>query len=413
MCDLKLSSENIQTALESWKNRALKLDMTRGKPCVEQLDLSGCMLSMPSKGFKSIDGTDCRNYGGIDGIAEAKELFAQFLDILPKEIIIGGNSSLSMMYDTVVRCLLFGVPSSNIPWSSLKTKFLCPSPGYDRHFAICEALGIEMISVPMLENGPDMSVVEALLAEDSTIRGMWCVPKYSNPTGAIYSSETIELLASMKTAAPDFRIFWDNAYVIHHLDYDEQNAQQQMSILEACKKFKNPNRVIMFGSTSKITFAGAGIAFLGASVTNIEHAKKYLAFQTIGPDKINQLRHVEFFETFAGVKAHAAKHAKIIKPKFEAVLNTLSRELGSSGLATWSKPKGGYFISLDLTRSSATKVVALCNELGVKMTPAGSTFPYGKDPQDKNIRIAPTLPTLQEVSTATEVLALCIKYCSV
>ncbi len=409
--------DSLEQRFNELKSRKLKLDMTRGKPCAAQLDLSNEMMTVLGSGsFLSADGTDCRNYGGLsggglDGLPEAKSLFSEFLDVASEEVIVGGNSSLNMMYDAVARAMLFGVPGGKCSWSSEAAKsgpikFICPTPGYDRHFAICEVLGIEMISVPLTSSGPDMDQVERLVAEDSAIRGIWCVPKYANPTGAVYSSDVIDRLAQMKSSAPDFRIFYDNAYNVHHL----YGAKPRLkNILEACKQAGNPNRVLLFGSTSKISFAGAGVAVMGGSVENMNHAKKFLAFQTIGPDKLNQLRHVAFFGDLAGIEAHMERHAAIIRPKFEAVLEVLERELGDTGVVSWSKPMGGYFISLDVVPNTAKQVVAMCNELGVKVTPAGATFPYGRDPLDRNIRIAPTIPSLEEIRIATEVLAVCVQ----
>ena len=400
---------------DEFKAKKLALDMTRGKPCSEQLDLANEMMTvLGSNKNRSADGTDCRNYGGLDGIPEAKRLFADLIEVNEKEIIVGGNSSLNMMYDSVARAMFFGVPGSSRPWiaeaqsisGGRGIKFLCPAPGYDRHFAICELLGIDMVNIKLTANGPDMEQVERLVAEDASIRGMWCVPKYSNPSGIVYSDEVIDRLAQMKTAAPDFRIFYDNAYAVHHL-YPQRKPLK--NLLEACKSAGNPNRVLLFGSTSKISYAGAGVAAMGGSTENLNHARKYLAFQTIGPDKINQLRHVEFFGNFAGIEAHMERHATILRPKFEAVLSILEKELGGLGIASWSKPEGGYFISLDVVPNTAKKVVALCEEVGVKMTPAGATYPYGKDPQDNNIRLAPTLPKLDELRIATEVLSVCVQ----
>lgn len=388
----------------------LKLDMTRGKPATEQLNLSNGLLNVLEPGdFFADDGTDCRNYGGVDGIPECKRLFADYLDVGVNEIIIGGNSSLALMHDALMRAVLFGVYGGERPWGGQRVKFICPVPGYDRHFALCELLGIDMINVPLNESGPDMSVVECLVAEDPAIKGIWCVPRYSNPNGAVYSDEVINSLAKMKTAAPDFRIFYDNAYAVHGL-YDEE--VRQLNILAACKKSGNPHRVLIFGSTSKISLAGAGIAVMAGSQENIDHARKYLSLQTIGPDKINQLRHVRFFGSYEGILRHMKKHAEIVRPKFEIVGEVLDRMLGQLNVASWSRPRGGYFISLDVAPNTAKKTVSLAGELGVKFTPAGATFPYGKDPDDSNIRIAPTMPKSADIAQAIEALAVCVQLAS-
>jgi DNA-binding transcriptional MocR family regulator len=392
------------------KQRGLKLDMTRGKPSNEQLDLAnGLTAALSPSDYKAADGTDARNYGGLDGLPEMKAIFADLLETSPANLIVGGASSLTMMHDAVVRGLLHGVPDGDGPWSKSKIKFLCPAPGYDRHFAICQHHGIEMINIELDANGPDMASVEKLVASDPSIKGMWCVPKYSNPTGETYSAGVVERLAAMKTAAADFRLFWDNAYAVHDL-YDATDPL--VEILAACAKAGNPNRVIEFASTSKISFAGAGVAVLASSPANVADAKKHLAIQTIGPDKLNQLRHVRFFKDAAGVKAHMQKHAALLRPKFEAVTRIFERDLGGSGLAAWTKPRGGYFVSLDTLDGCASEVVKLADEAGVKLTPAGATFPLGKDPRNRNIRVAPSLPPTSQVETAMEVVTLCVKLAS-
>lgn len=403
--------KNLVEKLNAYKAKKLSLDMTRGKPCPAQLDLSNGMLEMVNgSNFKAEDGTDTRNYGGLDGLPECKKLFAQYLEVAEDEIIIGGASSLNMMYDTIAKALLLGVPGSKQPWcKEEKIKFLCPAPGYDRHFSVCEHFGIEMITVPMTDTGPDMDMVEKLAGSDAMIKGIWCVPKYGNPTGLTYSDETVDRFAKMKTAAADFRIFWDNAYSAHHLN---DTPDKLKDILKACKDAGNADRVYLFGSTSKISFAGAGIAMMGSSKTNIEAMLKALSMQTIGPDKINQLRHVRFFKDMAGIEVHMKKHAEIIKPKFDAVLEILEEELGGSGVATWTNPNGGYFISLDVTEGCAKEVVKMAAEAGVKLTGAGATFPYKKDPKDSNIRIAPTLPGLEEIRQAMEIVCICAKLVS-
>jgi len=392
------------------KQQGLKLDMTRGKPSNEQLDLANpLMTALSVSDYKAADGTDTRNYGGLDGLPEMKAIFAELLETTPANVIVGGASSLTMMHDAVVRALLHGVPDGAGPWSQSKIKFVCPAPGYDRHFAICQHHGIEMIPVELDENGPDMAAVEKLVAADSSIKGMWCVPKYSNPTGETYAADVVERLAAMKTAAPDFRLFWDNAYVVHDL---EATTDPLVEIIGACAKAGNPNRPLEFASTSKISFAGAGVAVMASSPANVADAKKHLAIQSIGPDKVNQLRHVRFFKDAAGVRAHMQKHAALLRPKFAAVASVFERELGGSGLADWTKPRGGYFVSLDTLDGCASEVVELADEAGVKLTPAGATFPRGLDPRNRNIRVAPSLPPASQVETAMQVVTLCVKLAS-
>ncbi|MBE7440391.1 MAG: aminotransferase class I/II-fold pyridoxal phosphate-dependent enzyme [Spirochaetales bacterium] len=385
-------------------DRGLKLDMTRGKPSAEQLDLSLPLLSMPGeKNFRSGDGTDLRNYGGLEGLKEARQLMATLLDAPAEQVIIGGNSSLQLMHDTLVRALLFGVPGGT-PWRA-PLKFLCPVPGYDRHFALCETLGIEMLPVRLLDNGPDMNQVEDLI-RDPAVKGIWCVPKYGNPTGSVYSREVVERLARMKTAAADFRIFWDNAYALHHLYFPGAIIG---NILELCAQHGHPDRAIVFASTSKISFAGAGLSAMAGSESNVKHALKYMAFQTIGPDKINQWRHVQFFRDGAGLTEHMQKHAHILRPRFAAVERIFAAQLGGKGIARWTAPHGGYFVSLNVFPGTAKRVVALCAGAGVKLTPAGATFPYGKDPEDSNLRIAPTLPPLAEIEDAMKIVCLAVE----
>jgi len=391
------------------KARGLNLDMTRGKPCPEQLDLSAGLIDcLAPHEFRAADGTDCRNYGGLEGLPEARALFAEMLGVPTTQILAGGNSSLNMMHDTIVQAVLRGLPGGSGPWKSIK--FLCPSPGYDRHFGICEYLGIEMITVGMSDDGPDMGEVERLVASDASIKGIWCVPRYSNPTGATYSQEVVQRLAAMPTAAPDFRIFWDNAYAVHHLD----DAPAPLAdIMAASAAAGNPDRVFQFASTSKITFAGAGIAAMAASVANLEWLKQGLTLQTIGPDKLNQLRHVRLLGGAAGIAAHMRKHAEILAPKFAAVEAILERELGATGTATWSRPRGGYFVSVDTLDGCAAAVVAMAGAAGVKLTKAGATFPYGKDPRDRNIRLAPSMPSQTEIEQAMELFAVCVQRASV
>ena len=397
---------------QEFKSQNLTLDMTRGKPCAEQLDLSMGMLDCVTKdNFRSADGTDCRNYGGLDGLPEAKALFSEYLETAPDQIIIGGNSSLAMMHDAIVRAMLHGVVDSKTPWGSLpEIKFLCPSPGYDRHFFICDYLNIKMIPVESDENGPDMDVVENLVAADETIKSIWCVPKYSNPTGATYSDEVVDRLAGMKTKAEDFRIFWDNAYTMHHLT---DSPDPLKNILTSCEKAGNSERVFVFGSTSKISIAGSGLAMMAGSRKNIEFTKRQLSLRTIGPDKINQLRHVYFFKNIDGIAAHMKKHAAIIKPKFDIVQRRLSSALGDKNIAEWSRPNGGYFVSINTLDGCAAAVVDMAAAAGVKLTPAGATYPYKNDPRDRNIRIAPTFPPADQVETAMKLVTICIQLVSV
>ena len=391
----------------------LHLDMSRGKPCKEQLDLSMGMMDVlnSQQDLRSEDGTDCRNYGCLDGIPEAKELMGDMMENHPDNIIIYGNSSLNVMFDTVSRAMTHGI-MGNTPWCKLdKVKFLCPVPGYDRHFAITEYFGIEMIPVPMTENGPDMDMVESLVSSDESIKGIWCVPKYSNPGGVSYSDETVRRFAKLEPAAKDFRIFWDNAYGIHHLYEDKQDYL--IEILAECKKEGHPDMVYKFASTSKISFPGSGIASLATSLNNLEDIKKQLKNQTIGHDKVNQLRHVRFFKDIHGMTEHMKKHADIIRPKFEMVEQVLEEGLGGLGVGTWTKPRGGYFISFDSLEGCAKEIVSRCKKAGVVMTGAGATWPYGKDPKDSNIRIAPTLPPVSELNTAAKLFVLCVKIVSV
>ncbi|MGK4002761.1 aminotransferase class I/II-fold pyridoxal phosphate-dependent enzyme [Sorangium sp. So ce1036] len=400
-------TRELEARYAAFEARGLKLDMTRGKPSSEQLDLANGMLGLPgASDLIASDGSDTRNYGGLDGLPEMKAIFAALLEVPAAQVIVGGNSSLTMMHDAVVRALLHGVPDGSGPWAKLpKVKFLCPSPGYDRHFAICEHHGIEMITVDLKDDGPDMEQVERLVAEDQAIKGMWCVPKYSNPTGATYAAEVVRRLASMKTAAADFRLFWDNAYAVHDL-YAE--GDRLADIVSACQAAGNPNRPLVFASTSKISFAGSGVSAMASSPANVADAKKHLGIQTIGPDKVNQLRHVRFFKDHEGLLRHMQRHAELLRPKFEAVTSIFERELGGKGVATWTSPRGGYFISLDTLDGCAKEVVRLANKAGVKLTGAGATYPYGRDPRDRNIRIAPSLPPLDQIRVAMEVVAVCV-----
>ncbi len=396
-----------------FKAKKLSLNMARGKPEDMQLCLSAEMFNILSPDdLISIDGTDCRNYGVFDGIPEAKNLMAQILGVQPQNVIVFGNSSLNVMYDTISRLFTHGT-MGNTPWAKLdKVKFLCPSPGYDRHFLVTEHFGFELITIPMLETGPDMDIVENLVSNDSAVKGIWCIPQYSNPTGYTYSDETVRRFAALKPAAPDFRIFWDNAYLVHHL-YDEPEKQDKLlDILTECEKAGNPNMVYEFCSTSKISLPGSGIAAMTASAENIAEFKKSLTVQTIGHDKINQLRHARFFKNLDGVKAHMSKHAAIIRPKFDAVLDIFEKELGETGLGKWTKPNGGYFISFDALDGCAKEIVQKCKEAGMILTAAGATFPYKIDPNDKNIRIAPTFPSLDEIKIAAELFCTVVKMVS-
>ncbi len=391
---------------EGLRGRNLSLDMTRGKPSAEQLSLADEMLTLVGPGSTDgEDGTDLRNYGGLAGIPEARRLFAELLETTPEHVIVGGNSSLTMMWEVLANAMMFGMPGGDGPWRDQAPKFLCPVPGYDRHFAICERLGIEMISVPMTDVGPDIDAVRAAVV-DPRVKGMWCVPKYSNPSGEVYSDVMVKALAEMPVGAADFRLMWDNAYAVHHLG---DGPASLANILTACDAAGHPDRAIVFGSTSKITYAGAGVGALASSKTNIEDHLKKIFFASIGPDKINQLRHVRFFGDIDGILAHMNKHAEIVGPKFRAVENALQKHLGGTGLATWTTPKGGYFVSLDVLDGCAKEIIKRCGDAGVKITPAGATFPYGKDPHDRNIRIAPTLPSVDEINAAMEVLTAVIE----
>lgn len=413
----KSELEALKTELEKefndFKAQGLSLDMSRGKPSQEQLDLSMEMMDVLHSGsdLRCSTGVDCRNYGVLDGIPEAKALLGAMCEVDADKMIIYGNSSLNVMYDTVARAMTHGIMGST-PWCKLdKVKFLCPVPGYDRHFAITEYFGIEMINIPMTLEGPDMDLVEKYVSEDPAVKGIWCVPKYSNPQGISYSDETVRRFARLKPAAKDFRLFWDNAYSVHHLYDDDQDVV--LEILEECEKAGNPDMVYKFTSTSKISFPGSGIAAIATSPNNLEDIKKQLFIQTIGHDKLNQLRHVRFFKDIDGIHAHMRKHAAIMRPKFEAVLDTLEKELGGLEIGSWIKPKGGYFISFDSMDGCAKAIVAKAKEAGVVMTNAGATYPYGKDPHDSNIRIAPSFPTLEELKTAAKLFTVCVKLVSV
>ena len=405
--------KSLKAEYKAMQNRDLRLDMSRGKPSQEQLDISmGLMDVLTSdKDLMSENGSDCRNYGVLDGIPEAKELMGDMMEVPADNLIIYGNSSLNVMYDCISRSYTHGVMGST-PWCKLdKIKFLCIVPGYDRHFAITEYFGFENVCVPMLESGPDMDMIEELVQNDDSIKGIWCVPKYSNPTGNSYSDEVVRRFARLKPAAKDFRIYWDNAYTIHHLyDLDQDHL---IEILAECKRAGNPDLVYKFASTSKVTFPGSGIAALATSHNNLEDIKNQLKNQTIGHDKVNQLRHVRYFKDIHGMVEHMRKHADSLRPKFEMVIDTLEKELGGLGIASWTKPKGGYFISFDTMEGCAKEVVLKCKKAGVVLTGAGATFPGGKDPHDKNIRIAPSFPPVADLEIAANLLCLCTKMAAV
>lgn len=411
--ELLVLKESLNKEYAEAKAKGLALDMSRGKPSAKQLDVSLGLLDTinSSSDLKSLDGTDCRNYGVLDGIPEAKKLMADMMGTTPDHVIVYGNASLNIMYDQISRAYTHGI-LGNTPWCKLdKVKFLCPVPGYDRHFAITERFGIEMINIPMSESGPDMGMVEEYVSKDASVKGIWCVPKYSNPQGYTYSEETVKRMAALKPAAEDFRIFWDNAYIIHDL-YDD-NKDEIADIISECEKAGNPDMVFEFASTSKVSFPGSGIAALATSANNIADIKKQLTIQTIGHDKLNQLRHVRFFKDINGLKEHMRKHAEFMRPKFEAVERVLEEELGGLGIGSWTEPKGGYFISFEAMDGCAKAIVAKCKEAGVKLTGAGATFPYGKDPKDSNIRIAPSFPTPEEMKQAADLFVLCVKLVSV
>ncbi|TWP37361.1 aminotransferase class I/II-fold pyridoxal phosphate-dependent enzyme [Leekyejoonella antrihumi] len=394
-----------RTAYDALKAKELKLDLTRGKPSAAQLDLSEELLSLPN-GHTSAAGTDVRNYGGLEGLPELREIFAELLGVEPSQIIAGGNASLTLMSNTLINALLHGAVDSERPWSQEETiKFVCPVPGYDRHFALLESLGIEMVTVPMTDDGPDPVATAALVKDDPSIKGMWIVPTYANPAGSVCTQEVAAALTSMPTAAPDFKIFWDNAYALHHLTAAETKSADVLSLATAAG---NPHRPVIFASTSKITFAGSGVAFLAGSVDTIAWYLKHLSKSSIGPDKVNHLRHVQFFKDAAGVRAHMDKHRAIIAPKFAEVQRALTDGLEGRGIAEWTKPAGGYFVSLDVLDGTASRVVELAKGVGVALTPAGASFPHGDDPRDRNIRLAPTMPPLSEVAAAMEVVVTCV-----
>ena len=411
--ELLAEKEVLRAEYKKYQAKDLHLDMSRGKPSQEQLDLSMELMDVLSSSadLTCDDGTDCRNYGVLDGIQEAKQLLGDMMEVNPDNIIIYGNSSLNVMYETISRSVTHGV-MGNTPWCKLdKVKFLCPVPGYDRHFAITEYFGIEMINVPMLPTGPDMDMIEELVRNDEAIKGIWCVPKYSNPQGITYSDETVRRFARLQPAAKDFRIYWDNAYCVHHL-YDI-NQDHLIEILAECKRAGNPDMVYKFASTSKICFPGSGVAAIATSPNNLVDIKKQLQNQTIGFDKVNQLRHVRYFKDIHGITEHMRKHAAILRPKFEMITDIFTRELGDLGVGSWYTPKGGYFIAYETLEGCAKDVVARMQKAGVTMTTAGAPFPYGKDPRDTVIRIAPSYPSVENLRTATEIFVLCVKLASI
>lgn len=404
--------EELLARYADFKGRGLKLDMSRGKPGVDQMDLSRALFHQIDEDpqsheadFKNTTGIDCRNYGGLDGLPELKKLFGEILGVAPEQMIVAGNSSLNLMFDTISQAMYAGFSGCQ-PWLLQgKVKFICPAPGYDRHFAICEYFGIQMLPVDMTADGPDMDAVEALI-KDPSVKGMWIVPKYSNPEGVTCSDETVRRIAGLQPAAPDFRVFWDNAYAVHHL---EEPGDSLLNIYEECRKAGHEDLVIQFMSTSKITFPGAGIAAEAASPRNIAELKKRMGFQTIGPDKLNQLRHARMFRSVADVEAHMRRHAAILRPKFHAVLDRMQKELAGKDIADWTHPKGGYFISLNVMDGCAKRVEALCKEAGMVLTTVGATYPYGKDPRDRNIRIAPTFPSVEEMQLGAELLCIAVQ----
>ena len=411
---LKMSREELAEEFKSVRHeyehlRALhlSLDMSRGKPGFDNMDLSGEMFDLVGNdtGFKNISGIDCRNYGGLDGLTELKTLFGKILELQPDQIIVGGNSSLNMMFDTIAQAMTHGMGGE--PWCKQDgLKFICPVPGYDRHFAVTEYFGFELIPVRMTPEGPDMDAVEELV-KDSKVKGIWCVPKYSNPEGITYSDEVVRRMARLKPAAGDFRIFWDNAYVVHDL-YDE--GDKLLNIYDECLKAGNPDMPLIFASTSKITFPGAGVAVEAGSPNNVAMLKDRMKYQTIGPDKLNQLRHARMFRTVDDVKRHMKRHAAILRPKFESVLSELEKQLSDTGIAKWTNPRGGYFISLDVLEGCAKRVEQLCANAGMILTPAGATYPYGNDPLDSNLRIAPSYPSVEEIKKASVVLCIAVRY---
>ena len=403
LCALR---NQVRAEYEEFRARGLALDMTRGKPSPEQLNLANDLLALPgSVDYFAAAGDDTRNYGLLQGLPEARGLFSKTIGAPVDRIAATDNSSLALMHDCIVWALLKGVPGSTAPWSQTPTPtFICPVPGYDRHFAICEEFGIRMVTVPMTGHGPDMDAVESLVA-DPIVKGMWCMPKYSNPTGEIYSDETVQRLASMRSGAPDFRLFWDNAYAVHHLT---ERRHEIANILDLCESANHPDRPFVFASTSKVTLAGAGVSFFASSTANLRWYLARAGKRTIGPDKLNQLRHVRFLKNPEGLHRHMDAHRALLTPKFEAVISTLDSRLAGTGVAHWTRPEGGYFVSVDVLEGTASTVVDLARKVGLALTPAGATWPYGRDPQDRTLRLAPTFPPLQDVRDASEGIAICI-----
>jgi aspartate/methionine/tyrosine aminotransferase len=409
--ELSALKDELTKKIAQFKEKGKKLNMTRGVPSDEQLSLCNDMMTcLSTSDYTALNGVDCRNYGGIDGIPEVKKIFADLLEITPDEVVVGNNSSLALMFDNIAVNVSHGVRDGQ-PWQKQGwVKFLCPSPGYDRHFTICNYFHIDMIPINIQKDGPDMDTIEKLVSTDPMIKGIWCVPKYSNPTGIIYSDETVRRFANLKPAAHDFRIYWDNAYAFHDLG---ETKVKIPNIIRLCEETGNPNMPLVFTSFSKVSFAGAAVACIASSKSNCDYIRKRLTVQTIGPDKINQLRHARYFKDAAGIMAHMEKHAAILRPKFQLVSDTLRRELGGLGIAEWTEPKGGYFVSFDSLPSCAKKIVALCAEAGVALTPAGATWPNGSDPKDRNIRIAPTCPPIAELGEALEIFCTAVKLVSI
>lgn len=410
--ELQAHLVELESQYSALKSAGLNLDVTRGKPSSAQLDLSNALDGILQGQYQSESGIDCRNYGGLDGLPEAKALFSQVLGVSPEDILIGGNASLTLMFQVMTFAHHFGLHGRDSAWAKQgEVKFLCPVPGYDRHFSVCEELGIKMVPVAMTEQGPDMDQVEALVKSDRAIKGIWCVPRFSNPSGIVYSDDVVERIAKLGTIAGDhFCVMWDNAYAIHTL---EDDAPALANLMDTAKAHGTEDSVVMFGSTSKVTFAGAGVAFLATSPANLARFSKHLGMATIGPDKINQLRHLAFFKDYDGLLGHMKQHAELLKPRFDAVIQHLESGLGESDMGRWTAPKGGYFVSFDARPGLAKEIVGLAKEVGVKLTPAGATFPYGNDPEDCNIRLAPSFPTLDEINQAMQAFVVCVKLASV
>lgn len=410
--ELRAALADLHEQYDALAAKNLNLDLTRGKPSAAQVALSDALDGILDGDYRAADGSDARNYGGLEGLPEARALFAAVLGAAPEETLVGGNSSLTLMYQVMDFALREGLRGAESAWGNrAQVKFLCPVPGYDRHFSVCEYLGIEMIPVRLLDSGPDMEQVEALVAADADIKGIWCVPRFSNPTGCVYSADTVERLARLpQVASANFIVMWDNAYAVHTL---QEDAPTLDSITAHARELGTMDGIFQFGSTSKITFAGAGVAFVGSSERNLAAFRAHLAFQTIGPDKVNQLRHVRFLKDSETLSAHMSRHAALLKPRFDAVLGTLERELAGSGMGSWTTPQGGYFVSFDALPGLASEIVALAGNVGVKLTPAGATFPYGKDPDNRNIRLSPSFPAQDDVQASVDVFVLCVKIASI